>query len=109
MATNTQYSRTLAVNNGSTAAQFFVGRKLLFRLVTPCGSSDKDRALMDEIRKYGAMDRLISNNARAQSSAQVKGILRTFCIRIGKVSLISETRTMQSEHGRIPRRAPTTS
>ena len=36
---------------------------------------------MDEIRKYGAMDRLISDNARARLSEQVKDILRTFCIK----------------------------
>jgi hypothetical protein len=34
--------------------------------------------LMDEIRKYGAMDRLISDNAKAQISSRVKDILRTF-------------------------------
>ena len=83
VATDTLYSRTPAIDNGSTAAQFFVGRKSLYRSVTPCGSSDKDfaRTLMDEIRKYGAMDRLISDNARAQISEQVKDILRTFCIK----------------------------
>ena len=67
VATDTLNSRMLAVDNRSTAAQFFVGRKSLYRPVTPCRSLDKDfaRTLMDDIRKYGAMDRLISDNAKA--------------------------------------------
>jgi len=84
VATDTLYSQTQAIDNGSTAAQFFVGRKSHFRSIVPCGSTDKyfAKALMDEIRKYGAMDRLISDNARAQLSEQVKDILRsTFCIK----------------------------
>ena len=83
VATDTLYSRTPATDNGSTAAQFFVGRKSLYRSVRPCGSLVKDfaRALMDKIRKYGAMDRLICEKAKAQISAQVKNILRAFCIK----------------------------
>jgi hypothetical protein len=44
------------------------------------GTSDKHFAyrLMGEIRMYGAMDRLISDNAKAQISSRVKDILRTF-------------------------------
>ena len=83
VATDTLYSSTPAIDNGSTAAQIFVGRQSHFRSITPCGSTDKHfaKTLMDEIRKYGAMDRLISDNARAQLSEQVKDILRTFCIK----------------------------
>ena len=83
VATDTLYSSTPAIDNGSTAAQIFVGRKSHFRSIVPCGSTDKHfaKTLMDEIRKYGAMDRLISDNARAQLSEQVKDILRTFCIK----------------------------
>ena len=83
VATDTLYSRTPAIDNGSTAAQFFIGRKSHFRSVTPLGSTDKhfSQALMDEIRKYGAMDRLISDNAKAQISERVREILRTFCIK----------------------------
>ena len=36
---------------------------------------------MDKIRKYGAMDRLLSDITKAQISAQVKDILRTSCIK----------------------------
>ena len=73
----------LSMMDLSTAAQFFIGRTSNFRSIIPLGSSDKQmaRALMDEIRRYGAMDRLISDNAKAQVSARVKEILRTFCIK----------------------------
>ena len=83
VATDTLYSRTPAIDDGSTAAQFFIGRTSNFRSIVPLGSSDKQmaKALMDEIRKYGAMDRLISDNAKAQISERVKEILRTFCIK----------------------------
>jgi hypothetical protein len=83
VATDTVYSRIPAVDDGSTAAQFFIGRKSQYRTVTPMGQSDKHfaPALMDVIRMYGAMDRLISNNAKAQISDRVRDILRTFCIK----------------------------
>jgi Reverse transcriptase (RNA-dependent DNA polymerase) len=83
VATDTLYSRTPAIDDGSTAAQFFIGRQSQFRSAVPMGQSDKrfTQALMDEIRKYGAMDRIISDNAKAQVSARVKEILRTFCIK----------------------------
>ena len=82
VATDTMYSDTPAYETGSTAAQFFVGRKSQYRSVRKLGSSDKDfvHTLEDEIRKYGAMDRLISDNAKAQISARVKEILRTYAI-----------------------------
>ena len=72
--------------NRSMAAQFYVGRTSHFRSVMPLGSSDKQmvRTLMDEIRKYGSMNRLVSDNARAQISARVKEILCTFCIADGQ-------------------------
>jgi hypothetical protein len=76
-------SNSRAIDDGSTTAQFFIGRRSHFRSITPMGTSDKHFAyqLMDEIRKYGAIDRLISDNAKAQISSQVKDILRTFYIK----------------------------
>ena len=54
-----------AVNNGSTAAQFFVGRKSGFCAVRGLGKSDKRylAALMNHIQRYGAMDQIASDNA----------------------------------------------
>ena len=82
VATDTMYSDTPAFETGSTAAQFFIGRKSHFRSVRRLGSSDKDfkSTLEDEIRKYGAMDKLVSDNAKAQISNKVKEILRTYAI-----------------------------
>jgi hypothetical protein len=82
VATDTMYSNTPAFETGSTAAQFFIGRKSHFRSARKLGSSDKDfkSTLEDEIRKYGAMDRLVSDNAKAQVSDKVKEVLRTFAI-----------------------------
>ena len=83
VATDTLYSNTPAVDDGSTAAQFFIGRKSHFRSAAPMGSTDKQFSfkLMDEIRKYGAMTRLISDGSKAQCSNRVKEILRTFYIK----------------------------
>jgi hypothetical protein len=52
-----------AMARGSTHAQFFIGRKSNYRSVCPCGKSDKGvhRCIVDEVRKFGAMDVLISD------------------------------------------------
>jgi hypothetical protein len=83
VATNTVYSNVPAIDDGSTAAQFFIGRQSHHRSILPMGHSDQHfaPALMDVIRQYGAMDRLISDNAKAQISDRVKDILRTYCIK----------------------------
>ena len=83
VATDTIYGPVPAICNGSEAAQFFVGRKSDFCAVEASGKSDKDfpKTLMNHIRKYGAMDMLMSDNAAAQISQRVEEILRTFCIK----------------------------
>jgi hypothetical protein len=82
VATDTLYGSDPAFDDGSTAAQFFIGRQSNFRSVAPMGRSKQFAyRLMDEIRRYGAMDRLISDNAKAECSERVKDILRTFCIK----------------------------
>ena len=82
MATDTLYSDTPAVDDGSTAAQFFIGRKSHFRAVCPLGPSDKHfpEALLDHIWKYSAMEQLISDNAQAEVSAHVKETIWTLLI-----------------------------
>ena len=84
VATDTIYGPGCpAVDNGSTAAQFFVGRKSGFCAVEGLGKSDKGHpvALMNHIRRYGAMDTIISNNAQAQISRRVEEILNLLQIR----------------------------
>ena len=78
VATDTLYSDTPAVDDGSTAAQFFIGRKSHYRSVFGLGSSDKrfPEALIDQIKRYGAMDVLISDNAKAEIGKRTKEILR---------------------------------
>jgi hypothetical protein len=82
VATDTISSNTPAVDNGSTAAQFFIGTTSQFRSVRPCGDSDAQftQTLMDEIQTLGAMNRLISDKAKAQISESAMAILRTFSI-----------------------------
>ena len=84
VATDTIYGPGCpAVDDGSTAAQFFVGRKSGFCAVEGLGKSDKRyaTALLNHIRKYGAMDRLISDNAKAQISRRVEEILNLLQVR----------------------------
>ena len=85
VATDTIYALNgePAIDDGSTAAQFFIGWKSDLRSIRPCGKSDGQfaRTLYDEIRRYGAMDVLVSDCARAEISARVKEILRTLVIR----------------------------
>jgi hypothetical protein len=103
VATDTLYSNSPAFDSGSTAAQFFIGRKSNFQSARQLGSSDKDfiHTLMDEIRKYGAMDRLTSDNAKAGISARVKDVLRTLNINNWQANHTREIRTLQSVDGGI--------
>ena len=84
VATDTIYGPGCpAVDDGSTAAQIFVGRKSGFCAVEGLGKSDKRYpvALMNHIRKYGAMDQIISDNAKAQISRRVEQILNMLQIK----------------------------
>ena len=84
VATDTIYGPGCpAVDNGSTAAQFFVGRKSGFCAAEGLGSSDKKypQALLNHIRRYGAMDEIVSDNAQAQQSLRVEEILNMLMIK----------------------------
>ena len=84
VATDTMYSAggIPAIDDGSTACQFFIGRTSMFRSVYPLGKSDKHfvSAFMDEVRKRGAMNRIISDNAKSEISNQLKNVLRMLMI-----------------------------
>ena len=71
-----------AVDDGSTAAQMFVGRVSGHAWIKGCGKSDKTfvKALYDCMRKFGAMDVLISDCAKAQISNKVQDLLRVLFI-----------------------------
>jgi hypothetical protein len=81
VATDTVFSDTPAVDSGVTAAQVFVGRESLVADVYGL-KTDKEfvNTLEDNIRERGAMDKLISDCARAEMSNRVKQILRALCI-----------------------------
>ena len=84
VATDTIYGPrgVSAVDNGSTAAQFFIGRKSKHRWIKGCGNSDGSfvKVLYDCITKFGAMDVLISDRAKAEISAKVKDLQRALFI-----------------------------
>ena len=81
VATDTVFSDTPAVDNGAKSAQLFVGRKSLVADVYSL-KTDKEfvNALEDNIRERGAMDKLISDGSKAETSARIKDILRHLVI-----------------------------
>ena len=81
VATDTVFSDTPAADSGVKAAQLFIGRKSL--VADAYGiKTDKEfvNTLEDNIRERGAMDKLISDCARAETSTRTKDILRALVI-----------------------------
>ena len=76
VAADTVHSDTPAIDDGSTCMQLFVGTATLvtdvYRMKT-----DKQfvNTLEDNIRKLGAIDKLISDRAQSEISNRVKDIL----------------------------------
>ena len=83
VATDTIFAEVPAVcTNGQMAAQYFVGRKSHFQSIYGMGNTNKFvNTLEDEIGARGAMDLLITDGARVETSARVKDILRALIIR----------------------------
>ena len=85
VATDTIYGpkKTPAVDDGSTAAQFFIGRTSKYRDIKGCGHSDKGfhKILYDYVRTLGAMDVLISDRAKAEVGKNVQELLRSLFTR----------------------------
>lgn len=81
VATDTVYSDTPAIDNGSKIAQFFVGKKSQVCDVYGI-KSEKEfvNTLEDNIRYRGAMDKLISDRAQVEVSKKANDILRNYCI-----------------------------
>ena len=80
VASDTVYADTVAWG-GNCVAQVFSGKLSRFVSVHPC-KTDKDfpRCLEDEIRKRGAMDKLVTDRAQAEISNKVHDILRSLFI-----------------------------
>src|SRR5512145_3150698 len=79
---DTIYADTPAVGtNGQSMAQLFIGRKSLVIDVFGMNSTKEFvNTLEDVIRKRGAMDKLITDGAKAETSQRVLDILRAICI-----------------------------
>ena len=77
VGTDSIYSDTPAIDNGCKMAQLFIGKDSLIADAYPI-KTDKQfvNTLEDNIRKRGAMDKLISDGANAETSKQAHGILR---------------------------------
>ena len=81
VATDTVFADTPAIDNGSKAAQIFVGRDTLVCDVYGVKSDAQFvNTLEDNIRLRGAMDVLISDRAQALVSKKVQDILRSLFI-----------------------------
>ena len=76
VATDTIFSDTPAVDDGSTMAQFFCGRDTLVSDAYGIKSTKQFiNTLSDNIRKWGAMDTLISDGGKYEISKQVTDLL----------------------------------
>ena len=81
VATDTIFSDTPAVDDGSTMAQFFCGHDTLFCDAYGIKSTKQFiNTLSDNIRKRGAMDILISDGGKYKISQQVTDLLRSLFI-----------------------------
>ena len=82
VATDTIFSDTPAINDGSTMAQFFVGRDTLVCDAYGIKSQKKFiNTLYDNIRFRGAMTTLITDGGRYEISKKVADLLRNLFIK----------------------------
>ena len=81
VATDTVFSDTSAVDSGGKQAQVFVGRDTLVADAYPMKSGKQFvNTLEDNIRRRGAMDKLLSDSAKTEISNKVMDILRAYHI-----------------------------
>ena len=81
VSADTVYSDTPAVDGGETAAILYFG--LTSNLTTAHGIKNDDQfvnTLEDEIRRRGAMDKLITDSSIIETSKRVKDVLRSLVI-----------------------------
>ena len=72
VATDTVYSDTPAIESGVTAAQFFVGTESMVCDVYSMKTNKQYvHVLQDNIRRRGAMSKLISNRAQVEISKEL--------------------------------------
>ena len=79
VATDTVFSDTPAVDSGVKQAQVFAGRDTLVADAYPMKSGKQFvNSLEDNIRRWGAMDKLLSDSAKTEISNKVMDILRAY-------------------------------
>ena len=81
VATGTVFSDTPAVDSGVKQAQVFVGRDTLVADAYPMKSGKQFvNTLEDNIRRWGAMDKLLRDSAKTEISHKVIDIIRAYHI-----------------------------
>ena len=81
VATDTVFSDTPAVDSGVKQAQVFVGRDTLVADAYPMKNGKQfGNTLENNIRRRGAMDKLLSDSAKTEISNKVMDILRAYHI-----------------------------
>ena len=81
VATDTVFSDTPAVDSGAKQAQVFVGRDTLVADECPMKSGKQCvNTREDNIRRQGAMDKLLNDSAKTEISNKVMDILRVYHI-----------------------------
>ena len=81
VATDTVFSDTPAVDSGVKQAQVFVGRATLVADAYPMNSGKQFvNTLDDNIKRRGAMDKLLSDSAKTEISNRVMDIVRAYHI-----------------------------
>ena len=95
VATDTVFSDTPAVNTGVKQAQVFVGRDILVADAFPMKSGKQFvNTLEDNIRRRGAMDKLLSDSAKTERSIRSWIFLRHITFKIGIQSAITRIKTL---------------
>ena len=81
VATDTIYSDTPTIDDGSKSAQFFVGTQTMYNDVYGMKTDSQFvNTLEDNIRERGAMSKLISDCTQVELSKRVLDVLRALCI-----------------------------
>ena len=81
VATDTVFSETPALDSGVRLAKVFVGRDTLVADAYPMKSGKQFvNTLEDNIRRRGAMDKLLSDSAKTEISNKVMDIFRAYHI-----------------------------
>ncbi len=106
VCTDTIESDVEAVVGGFKRAQLFVGRSTLVADVYPV-KTDKEfvRTIEDNIQERGAMDKLYSDSAKAETSKWVKNILRALFIREGQSEPHHQHQNFSERHFQTIKRA----